>query len=150
MHDLGNMRYAHGKLSMLNTGTASEQQFERMESKYLCNTIVQASPSHHSSEVIGNHSTMAEHNCETTDTEDLSMFREFPYNFERAISLHQGFVTHVENIDYDPLNSLMGRDYDHNLNVTLRAGDLFPQKKGTTSQVLPKRILSTYLNRGPL
>jgi hypothetical protein len=27
----GNMRYAHGKLSMLNTGTASEQQFEGME-----------------------------------------------------------------------------------------------------------------------
>jgi len=155
MHDLGNMRYAHGKLSMLNTGTASEQQFERMESKYLCNTIVQASPSHHSSEVIGNHSTMAEHNCETTDTEDLSMFREFPYNFERAISLHQGFVTHVENIDYDPLNSLMGRDYDHNLNVTLRAGDLFPQKKGTTETIkalLPILTIlfpmSTYLKRG--
>ena len=84
------MRYAHGKLSMLNTGTASEQQFEGMEPRYRCNTRLRYTfiPSHHSSEVNGNHSTMAEHNCETTDTEDLSMFREFPYNFERASSLH--------------------------------------------------------------
>ena len=88
MHDLGNMRYAHGKLSMLNTGTASEQQFEGMDSINPYNTRYTFIPSHHSSEVNGNHSTMAEHNCETTDTEDLSMFREFPYNFERASSLH--------------------------------------------------------------